>query len=100
MTPEAEDLEMYMSYLSENAYCAGWMYDLEYLLWSAVVEGSRRFGAIELGERECARLRRFSTACGGWIIWDESEGEKWVPLDVWEERYRAWKSADSPRHHI
>jgi hypothetical protein len=100
MTPEAEDLEMYMSYLSEEAYCAGWMDGLEYELWTAVVEEPRSYGSIAIGEKECARLRRFSAACAGWIVYDDTEGPKWLPLDVWEERYRSWKSDRSGLPHI
>jgi hypothetical protein len=39
LTPAQCELAKYMSDLSEEAYCAGWMQGLEYALWQVLVEG-------------------------------------------------------------
>jgi hypothetical protein len=39
LTPAQLELAEYMSDLSEEAYCAGWMRDLEYALWDAAYGG-------------------------------------------------------------
>jgi hypothetical protein len=76
-----------MSDISEEAYCAGWMRDLEHSLWRAVVEGPRRYGWLALTEQHVAELRRLSADCAGWIAWDEELGETWLPMAVWLAHY-------------
>ncbi len=76
-----------MSDISEEAYCAGWMQDLEHSLWRAVVEGPRRYGRMDLTEQDVAELRRLSAACAGWIAWDKEHGGTWFPIDAWLARY-------------
>lgn len=76
-----------MSGISEDAYCAGWMQDLEHSLWRAVVEGPRRYGRSDLTEQDVAELRRLSADCAGWIAWDPELGETWLPMAAWLERY-------------
>jgi hypothetical protein len=58
----------FMSELSEEAYYAGWMMDLEYALWEAVIGVRRDYGRLELSEAHCTRLRELSDNCGGWIV--------------------------------
>lgn len=47
----------YMSELSEEAYCAGWMDDLEFSLWRIVTDGSGRYGSMEITEKHVSKLR-------------------------------------------
>jgi hypothetical protein len=37
LTPDQRALARYMSDLSEEAYCAGWMSGLEYALWDGLI---------------------------------------------------------------
>ena len=67
MSPEAAALREYMSSLSEEAWYAGWMMDLEYALWDAVEHGPRSYGRLDVTEQHIAKLRDLSAACGGWI---------------------------------
>lgn len=76
-----------MSEISEAAYCAGWMLDLEHALWRAVIEGPRPYGRVAITERDVAELRRLSDACAGWIAWDEESEETWLSLAAWRVRY-------------
>jgi hypothetical protein len=46
----AEHLLRLMREISERAYHAGWMRDLEFDLWDATVNGPRRYGVIDLDQ--------------------------------------------------
>jgi len=89
VNPEAERLRDYMFDVSEEAWCAGWMTDLEYDLWSAVVAGPHEYGRLRITSEEVNELRKLAETCGGWIVFDDAAGETWVPLAEWKERYRA-----------
>jgi hypothetical protein len=78
-------LASYMSQLSETAYSAGWMSNLEHSLWRAVIDGPFRFGSLELTTAQVGQLRRLSAACGGWIRFDA--GETFVTIEEWRRLY-------------
>jgi hypothetical protein len=82
----------YMSALSEEAYCAGWMDGLEYALWDALLGTRHTYGRVEITDRHRAELGRLSEACGGWIVFDDVSEETWVPRAEWEAGF-----ARSPR---
>lgn len=77
----------YMSELSEEAYCAGWMDDLEFSLWRIVTDGSGRYGSMEITEKHVSKLRALSRLCGGWIVFDDRDEETFVTLREWQRRY-------------
>jgi hypothetical protein len=94
MSPEAVALRDYMSELSEEAWHAGWMMDLEYALWDAVEHGPRSYGRLAIPEQHIAKLRELSLACGGWIRFtDDGLKEEFVPLERWK-RLAADRAAD------
>jgi TonB family protein len=44
-------------------------------------------------------LRRLSSACGGWIVFDDETEETWVATADWEGRFTAWqRQQDSARN--
>lgn len=86
----ARALRIYMAYLSEEGWCAGWLSHLEFTLWEQVLKWR---AGIELSER---RIRRqpLGQGCpnpvvagqaGGWWQWprDGSEPE-FVALKDWQ----------------
>ena len=85
LTEKQKHLAEFMSELSEEAYCAGWMLGLEYALWAAVSTGPRSFGRLDISVSQIERLRRLSLQCEGWIVFDEETGETWVGLPEWEQ---------------
>ena len=90
LTPDQQLLAETMSDLSEQTYCAGWMKNLEYGLWAALLGVADTHGLhFELSEAERAQLQTLSEACGGWIVFDETTGETWLPLAEWERRFAA-----------
>lgn len=84
--------------ISHDCYCAGWMHNLEYVMWHFVVVGKEtaRYGQSEAVD--IALLRDLASAAGGWIRYrTEGPAEEWgpvfVPLPEWLERYAARRTA-------
>ena len=84
------DLRELMREISETAWSAGWMQDLEYSLWGYLENGSGAYGHMEIDDDLIRRLDDLSREAGGWFVYGPS-GEQFVPLDRWKELYRAWK---------
>lgn len=80
----ADAFQEYMSDISEEQYCAGWLIGLEYRLWSIVIgdtNGNTQFGLFKLTTRQIATLTEFSVVCLGWMMsWD-----RYVPMDDWRK---------------
>ena len=90
LTPIQRVLAKIMSEISEDAYCAGWLVDLEYELWQILVDGQGKFGFGAVSEAEIEELRLLSDLCGGWIVWDEERGgQTFVPFDQWLKIFAA-----------
>lgn len=88
LEPMQYALALRMSDISETAYCATWLGNLEYDLWRSVVEDPPfEYGLMTLEEMYIQRLRVLSEACGGWIICDKQDYEMFVPLAEWERLY-------------
>ncbi len=90
LSPPAEALAIFMSSVSEEAYCARWLVDLEFILWAELVDpGSGGFrGRLSDGERQ--GLKTLSEAAGGWVVYDKDKGNAFVTLDEWSRRFDAW----------
>ncbi len=85
-------LRKVMSGISEEYWCAGWMHNLEYMLWDAVI--GKREGICSPEEIE--QLKYLSGKCSGWIIWDEeAKDERFVPMQDWLRLYEAKRSKTS-----
>jgi hypothetical protein len=89
----ARALAQYMSSLSEEAWRAGWMLDLEYHLWTALLDGTGRYGRLSLTDSQISRLRSLSQDCGGWVRFDDVAEETFVPLVDWVRVYAAWQNS-------
>ena len=88
MTKEQLALSEYMSDLSESYWFAGWMTGLEFMLWDLVSGKTRELAGVKVPEEEIAELKRLSSECSGWIVWDDASGESFVPLEEWKETIR------------
>lgn len=87
-SPAAADLRDRMSQISEDCYCAGWLGNLEYLLWSAVMDGPVEKGNWNVTQSDIDSLRLLARRCGGWIVWDDVLVTKiWVPIEEWQSQY-------------
>jgi hypothetical protein len=92
MKLEEKQLADYMSDLSERSYCAGWMIDLEYVLWDAVVDAPRNYGFPAITNEHIDQLKELSDSCGGWIKFDDDKGESFIPMDEWLQIYGATRN--------
>src|SRR6188508_487995 len=90
LTAAQRMLAEYMSDLSEEAYCAGWMQYLEYALWQVVLGERHDYGRVEFRPEDVDSLQQLSHECAGWIVFDHERGEMWLPRKEWEERFVAW----------
>lgn len=97
MTTFQRALADLMSDLSEETYCAGWLVDLEFLLWETVVGRHDSYGRFPLTEGEIRRLKELSEAGGGWIVFDAATRETWVPFEEWERRFQEWAGTHAAR---
>jgi hypothetical protein len=88
VTDAQKRLDDYMSELSEQAFCAGWMNGLEFALWEVVLGARERYGFLAITAAHRETLRSLSEACSGWIVFAEEE-TAWVPLDEWKRRFAA-----------
>lgn len=76
-----------MSAVSEEAYSAGWMTGLEYGLWAAVLGVPYEGLHLDVSAGMRAYLLVLSDACGGWIVFDDTTEETWLPRAEWEHRF-------------
>ncbi len=93
MQPAQQTLLVYMRYLSEEIWAAGWLMGIEYELWEWVAR--RRNGTEPASKFELANLPDIEALswlaeqAGGWWHWDEAaKGPKFAPLNEWLEIYR------------
>lgn len=90
-----------MTDLSEENWCAAWLSDLEYTLWSFVCElrtsgefPTRRWGADIIERAQVLELSDLSLAAGGWWMWnlprgttsERGQGAIFVTAAVWATR--------------
>jgi hypothetical protein len=99
----ARELADDMMALSEHHFDAGWLTDLEFLLWNAIT-GRPKGGTDELSDERITHLQNLSAACGGWMRWPTAaendcrpEDDKlwdpvWCPLADWEQRFAKWRA--------
>jgi hypothetical protein len=91
-------LAQYMSDISEEAYCAGWMDGLEFALWQVALGARSEYGQLTLSGAHIANLRALSQAAGGWIVFDDATEETWVPLSDWKIRFEHWQRGVESAH--
>jgi hypothetical protein len=86
-------LRQTMHHISEERWCAGWLVDLEYILWREVLayKAAGEPPHTTLGWLEGARELAFlSYRAGGWWRWSpEQKDEVFVPMAEWEQLYAA-----------
>ena len=94
-TPEARALYDYMSYLSEECYCAGWMDGTEAACWEAMRDGDTWWGMGYIAPYQARELKRLSDAAGGWWHWPPGICvglPQFVTIPEWEAIYaRKWQ---------
>lgn len=98
-TTEALALLNCMWAMSEHHYSAGWLSDLEHILWAHVV-GTAQFREEDdynrISPEEVTHLRELANEAQGWWIYDDSApglfGERFVDTSTWLAMYDEKKS--------
>jgi len=87
----ARQLKYKMSIVSEDVWCAGWLVDLEHILWSVIHE-ENHYMRHYIDQKTRDELLELSKKCGGWIRWDgKKKTEVFVPMEKWLKIYRPKK---------
>lgn len=95
-----EALLRMMCDLSEDNWCAGWLIDLEYILWWVVLKGDYKGGFGFIGPREAMRLKNLHKLAGGWWIFvGGDEHNRFVPTDEWLRLYAAKEAQEKEATH-
>ena len=84
LTLEQKELALAMSEISEKCYCAGWLKNLEYVLWHAVENGERKFGQDSIARSEIDKMKQLSTVTNCWVYINNNEAETAILLDEWK----------------
>ncbi len=77
-----------MSDISKEASCAGWMANLEYVLWDATLNGERKYGRYFITKKDINQLTALCEITNSWIYFDESGEETAMPVKQWKEKFK------------
>jgi hypothetical protein len=80
-------LRQAMSELSEECWCAGWLMGTEFSLWRFVQNGPGEWGQGVIKQSDIDELKFLAEVCKGWYVWDNANGETFVPTMKWLEAF-------------
>lgn len=85
--PVCDAIRARISEISEEKWCAGWLIEIEHLVWRDVATGTRN----EIDDAAAANLRVLSEIVGGWVHWPQgADGPTFVALDEWTAIHADW----------
>lgn len=87
LTMKQRRLADFMSELSEKCYSAGWLENLEYVLWDASTKGERKFGQDIISQQDIDQLIQLSKDCNCWIYYDGTTEETAIDLRLWRQKF-------------
>ncbi|MCG2616020.1 hypothetical protein LZZ85_17115 [Terrimonas sp. NA20] len=87
LTTDQFALANLMSKISERCYSAGWMANLEFALWHALLHGPCAYGQGFITETDIANLRSLSDQADCWIVFDDVNEETAISLQTWRHVY-------------
>jgi hypothetical protein len=88
LTEKELRLAEFMSEISEHCYAAGWMLNLEYVLWHAVINGERKYGQSYITQDDISTLIKLSTDANAWVVYDDDKEETALSLKEWTEKFK------------
>jgi hypothetical protein len=88
LTVGQKELAEVMSGISERCYSAGWMRNLEFVLWDAVTTGERKFGHGKITTQDIEEISALSRLCSSWIYFDDDAEETAIDITSWEELFQ------------
>ncbi len=80
----------YLGDISEDYACAGWLFDIEFIVWKIAFENQsvadEPYGFNKIDEETKEDLRFLSQKAEGWAVWrDEDPEPVFIPLERWEK---------------
>jgi len=87
LDPKQFQLKNLMSDISERCYSAGWMTNLEYVLWDAALNGQRKYGHDMVSPNDIEQLTILSKDCNSWIYFDDQTEETAINLESWKIKF-------------
>jgi hypothetical protein len=88
LTAEQKTLADLMSKISEHCYSAGWMGNLEYVLWDALTSGPRKYGHGIINQSDISELKKISEKANSWIYFDDETEETGLSLSEWTQKFK------------
>ena len=76
-----------MSAISEKCWSAGWMSNLEYALWHALISGERKYGQDFITQQDINTLLSLSKECDDWIYLSDTTKETAIELSKWRLKF-------------
>ena len=88
LTIKQRRLAEFMSELSEKCYAAGWLRNLEYVLWNTLLNGERKLGQDFISKTDIVQLNEFSEDSNCWIYFDDDTEETAIDLFTWKQKFK------------
>lgn len=88
LTVDQQQLAKLMSEISERCYAAGWMQNLEYILWESLLKGEREYGQSRITTQDINALKALSETSNSWIYFDVRKEEIAVDLTGWLRKFQ------------
>jgi hypothetical protein len=83
----------YISEVSEDYYCAGWLIDIEFMLYKASIGKSRKFGFSTLNKDDTKDIKYLYQTTSMWAIYEDDA--KVIPLDEFKPKFDAWEKTNN-----
>ena len=89
------ELAISLRKISEDAMCASWYGDIEFIIWDRLHRGPSRLGQLTLTKDILQKLSTLSQQAGGWVhLFDEEdeggENVRFIDSDAWDKRFKEW----------
>ncbi|RYZ90662.1 MAG: hypothetical protein EOP06_07645 [Proteobacteria bacterium] len=88
LTDDQRKLAEVMSDISERCYSAGWMTNLEFVLWDVLITGERSYGHGKITAQDIVELTELSHRCAAWIYFHDDTEETAMDLSSWTKLFR------------
>jgi len=88
LTSDQKKLAAFMSEISERCYFAGWMNNLEYVLWDVLESGQRTFGQGIITTEDIKQLKALSYKSESWICFHPEHEETALTLNAWRQKFK------------
>ena len=88
LTTDQKVLAEFMSEISERCYYAGWMTNLEYVLWDTLISGPRKYGQDTINQSDIIKLKKYSDNAASWIYFDDKVEEIGLSISEWTIKFK------------